>query len=74
MNFTYNSSYQSTIGTMPFQLMYGFPADTTGLQAKAHPDHASNDACLQLLNQDRKSASNHSDVQKAQQKEPLTTC
>ena len=32
MEFAYNTSYQSTIGTTPFQLMHGFPADSTGFQ------------------------------------------
>ena len=34
MAFAYNTCYQSTIRTTPFQLMHGFPADTPGLQAK----------------------------------------
>ena len=33
-NFAYNSSYHSTIGTAPFQLLYGYPADTPGCQNK----------------------------------------
>ena len=38
MEFAYNTSYQSTIGTTPFQLMHGFPGDSTGFQPKAHLD------------------------------------
>ena len=38
MGFAYNTLYQSTIGTTPFHLMHGFPANTPGFQAMAQPD------------------------------------
>ena len=31
MAIAYNTCYQSTIGTTPFQLMHGFPVDSAGL-------------------------------------------
>ena len=34
INFAFNASYQSTIGTTPFKLLNGFKADTPGGQAK----------------------------------------
>ena len=34
MNFAYNASYQSTIGTTLFQLLYGFKSDTPGSRGK----------------------------------------
>ena len=35
IGFAYHTCYQSAIGTTPFQLMHGFPADLAGFQPKA---------------------------------------
>ena len=72
MEFAYNTSYQSTIGTTPFQLMHGFPADSTGFQPKAQPSSKhlfiDNKARLTNLAHQRPAAVRHSEVQKDQQK------
>ena len=72
MAFAYNTCYQSTIGTTPFQLMHVFPANSTGFQPKAQMDsrHLSAEKTARLTNlaKQRPAAVHHSEVQKAQQK------
>ena len=72
MEFAYNTSYQSTIGTTQFQLMHGFPADSTGFQPKAQRDSihlfADKAARLTELARQQPAAVRHSELQKAQQK------
>ena len=71
-NFAYNTSFQSTIGTTSFQLLYGLEEDTPGPQAKMlqeiHPTLETNSTRLQILASKRQKAIVHSEHQNAQQK------
>ena len=72
MCWAYNSSNQSTIRTTRFQLLYGFPADTPGLQNKVlledKPTFEAHSSRLAIIAEERCKATVHSEQQKAQQK------
>ena len=71
MNFAYNTSYHSTIGTTPFQLFYAYPADTPGFQNKVlqeNPTFETHASRLAILAKERRKATLHSETQKDQQK------
>ena len=66
-----NTSYLSTIGTTPFQLLYGYPADTWGCQNKILqpvPAYETHDSRAQWLAKSRVEARNHCENQKLIQK------
>jgi hypothetical protein len=71
MGFAYNSSYHSTIGTTPLQLLYGYPAGTVGLRpdVQTHVEKFKTPTDrLQTLEKQRQEAILHSQKQKDLQK------
>ena len=65
MNFAYNTSYHSTIGTTPFQLLYGYPADTLGFQNKVLqtlPTFETHASRLAIMAEERRKAILRSEV------------